>query len=161
MPADPQAVRRYQESQILTAPREQLLLMLFDGAIRFSEQGRQHLSEKKIEEGIQALIRAQHIMLELTSALDRQVGEALYQNLTGLYGFVYLRLVRAGVEMDVAAVEDALAVLRRLREMWGEAVEQMRRERIPEARVLEEARRPQTPPAAAPSAPPAGWSVKG
>lgn len=163
MASDLHPARRYLENQILSAPREQLLLMLFDGAIRFCEQSRSTLAEKRIEEGVQLLIRAQHIMLEVTNALDRKVGDEMYRNLTGLYGFVYLRLVRAAVEMNPAAIDEALVVLRRLREMWGEAVEQMRRERIPEARALEEARQRQSaaPSASGPASPAPGLSVKG
>ncbi|MEK7866031.1 MAG: flagellar protein FliS, partial [Planctomycetota bacterium] len=43
------ASRKYLETQVRTASQEQLLLMLIDGAIRFSEQAKTKLAEKDIE----------------------------------------------------------------------------------------------------------------
>ena len=128
MAHDPRAVRQYLENQIRTAPREQLLLLLFDGAIRFSEQARLKLDGREIEEGLRLLVRAQHIVLEVMNGLDRGVGDELYRNLVGLYGFVYGRLVRAGTAVDPAPIDEALVILRRLRETWGDAVMHMRQE---------------------------------
>lgn len=147
MATDPKAVRQYQENQILTAPREELLLLLFDGAIRFGEQARQRFSDQQIEEGTQLVIRAQRVVLELMGALDRKVGEELYRNLTGLYAFVARRLVAAGTQRDGAALDEAMVVLRRLRETWGDAVAQVRRDRHPEIGLLERAKqqRPEAP----------------
>ena len=133
MANDPRAVRQYLENQIRTASREQLLLLLFDGAIRFSEQARHRLAGREIEEGLRLLVRAQHVVLEVMNGLDRGVGEELYRNLVGLYGFVYGRLVRAGTTVDPAPIDEALVILRRLRETWGDAVMQMRQEQASEA----------------------------
>jgi flagellar protein FliS len=114
--------KHYLEMQITTASKEQLLLMLFDGAIRFSEQAKEKIAARDIEGSHKLLIRAQRIMIELLSALDRSVGDELYGNLSGLYNFIYFRLVRANVRRDAALIDEALKILRSLRETWGEAV---------------------------------------
>ena len=123
--------RQYLETQILTAPKEELLLMLFDGAIRFCEQGKDCINEKDIEGAHNFLMRAQKIMLELVAALDKNaLDEKLYKNLTGLYLFVYRRLVHANVRHDIDAIDEALKILNSLRQTWGEAVEKARQEGV-------------------------------
>ena len=61
--------RQYLESQVLGATQEQLMLMLFDGAIRFSKQAKEKLAQADYETWGKLLIRAQQIMVELASAL--------------------------------------------------------------------------------------------
>ncbi|MDQ7780373.1 MAG: flagellar export chaperone FliS, partial [Planctomycetota bacterium] len=72
-----------------TATKEQLLLMLFDGAIRFTDQARPKMEKKDLEGTHVLLVKAQRITLELISALDKSIGAEIYNNLTGLYTFVY------------------------------------------------------------------------
>ena len=67
--------RDYLESIINTASREQLMLMLFDGAIRFIHQGRQAIEEKNWEKASYSLIRSQNILGELMVTLDTEAGE--------------------------------------------------------------------------------------
>ena len=114
--------RRYLETQILTASRERLLLMLYDGAIRFAEQGRDALAAKELEKAHESLVKVQRIVVELWCALNPSVDPELSKTLGGLYAFLYLRLVHANVHRDLHAADEAIGVLRRLREAWGEAV---------------------------------------
>ncbi len=139
--------RQYLETQILTAPREQLLLLLFDGAIRFAEQARELQGARDAEGAAGLLLRAQRIVIELMTALKPdQVGEVIYRNLMGLYVFAYFRLVKAGLRRDPALVDEALRILRHVRETWSMAIEKDRREKFPEAARLEKAQREHAPP---------------
>ncbi len=97
--------------------------MLFDGAIRFVEQAKPRMTEKDIEGTHNLLIRAQRIVLELISALDKAIGEELYKNLTGLYVFVYGRLVEANVQRNPTPLDEAVRILRMMRGTWSEAIE--------------------------------------
>lgn len=121
--------KKYLEMRVNTASKEQLLLMLFDGATRFAEQARQKLDEKDIEPAHTLLLKAQRIMVELMSSLDRGIGDDLYNNLIGLYNFVYFRLVNANLQHDAAAIDEALTILGSLRETWGTAVEKLNEEK--------------------------------
>ena len=120
--------RRYLETQVMTASREQLLLMLYDGALRFCEQGREAMAAKEAERVNDLLVRAQRIVIELWCALDPRVEPELAKSLGGLYSFLYLRLVHAKVHQDAAAVGEVIGLLTTLRQAWGEAVEQLRGE---------------------------------
>jgi flagellar protein FliS len=125
-----QQVREFLAQQILTAPKEQLLLMLVDGAVNFAERARGHLDRKEFEDFGKTCIRAQRIMMELICSLRKDlVGEELYRNLVGLYHFVYTRLVEANLRRDAGLLEEALKILRPVRDMWHEAVAKDQMER--------------------------------
>jgi len=118
--------RRYLETQVLTAPREQLLLMLLDGAIRFATQARDFAAAGDFDRACPLNLRAQAIALELVSALDRSLDAQIFRNLTGLYLFVYRRLVAANIDRQTGPADEALSILGKLRAMWGEAIARMK-----------------------------------
>ena len=120
--------KRYLETQVMTASREQLLLMLYDGGIRLCEQGAEAFEQKQFEQAHEALLRAQRVVIELWCALNPEVDPELARSLGGLYSFVYLRLVHANVTRDAAALGEAVSLLKTLRQAWGEAVEKARTE---------------------------------
>ena len=124
-PANPNA-NKYLEAKIRTASREQLLIMLIDGAIRFTEQGKQKLAEQRYEEMNALFSRAQAIMLELISSLNEStMDKQVYTNIVGLYKFVYLRLVSVNTKHDPAQADEALEVLANVRDIWMTAIEKM------------------------------------
>lgn len=134
--------RKYQENQILTAPKEQLLLMLLDGALKFTEQGKALMLQEKHEESCQKYIRAQRIMIELLTSLKEDMLEPeLYSNLVSLYYFVYRRLVEANMTKEEKTVNDALKILKHLQQTWVMAVEKMHKEQHPEAGLVEKAQK--------------------
>lgn len=120
---------RYLETQVQTASREQLLVMLFDGAIRFAEQGRAFQGDREFEKSTHSLVRAQDIMLEIMAGLDRTIGDLLYGKLIGLYQFIYRRLIEANLLRQSGPIEDALKILRSMRDTWAEAVKKSAEER--------------------------------
>lgn len=123
------SARQYQESRILTAPQEELLIMLLDGAVRFAQQAKTKAVEKKYDESCKLYIRAQRIMIELITSLDaRTIDPQLYANLVNLYHFVYWRLVRTNLNHDGKLADEALTILGHLRETWALAVEKLRKE---------------------------------
>ena len=124
-PANPNA-NKYLEAKIRTASREQLLMMLIDGAIRFTEQGKQKLAESRYEEMNASFSRAQAIMLELISSLNEStMDKEVYTNIIGLYKFIYLRLVNVNTKHEVSQADEALEVLGNVREIWLTAIEKM------------------------------------
>ncbi len=123
------AAQKYLETEVKTKGKERLLLMLFDGAIRFSREAKECMAENDIEGAHNRLIRGQRIMLELIAALDEDpIPEDLYDNLIGLYDFIYNRLVEANTEQDPELVDEALEILEMMKETWEEAVDRMQQE---------------------------------
>ncbi len=115
--------QRYLESQILTASPEQLVVILYDGAIRFCRRAEDAFTQSRSDEAGELLIRAQRVVLELVCALRPESNPDIVKNLGGLYAFVYEQLVWANVERDVKRIRDAVSVLETLREGWSGAIE--------------------------------------
>ncbi|OHB70224.1 MAG: flagellar export chaperone FliS [Planctomycetes bacterium RBG_16_43_13] len=120
---------QYLENQIMTATKEELLIMLFDGAIRFSEQAKVKIDEKDVEGSCKLLIKSQRIVVELMSSLNKGILSAeLYNNLMGIYNFIYLRLIDANMKKEKGKIDEALKILRIMRDAWSDAVEKNRKE---------------------------------
>lgn len=119
----------YLKNTVLTAPPEQLQLMLYDGAIRFVTTGRDALVAKDYEGAFNGFDRAQRIILQLNSGLRREVHAELVDQIASLYNFVYRRLVDANSERDPAAADDALQILRHMRETWTLLLDKLAQER--------------------------------
>jgi flagellar secretion chaperone FliS len=125
------ASQEYLKNAVLTASREQLHLMLYDGAIRFALKGREAIEAGKVEESYNHLTRAQKIVIEMQNGLNFKVDPALCERMSALYTFVYRKLVDASVNKDVSAVDDALRILRHQRETWVLLMERIREEAQP------------------------------
>lgn len=115
------AYQAYRQTQVSTASQGELLLMLFDGAIRFARQGQEHMKKGEIEQANFKLIRAQDIVNELILSLDLEVGE-IAQNLQQLYTYIYDLLVQANIKKSAEKVDEAINMLTELRDTWEQVV---------------------------------------
>ncbi|MDN5346738.1 MAG: flagellar secretion chaperone FliS [Clostridia bacterium] len=116
--ADP--CRAYQEYQVQTLSQEKLVLMLYDGAIKFCSQALKALEQKDYARTNNYLLRAQDILNELMVSLNREAGE-IADNLHRLYDFMYRWLVEANVKKSAKHIIDVRDILVGLRDAWEEA----------------------------------------
>ncbi|NLJ80898.1 MAG: flagellar export chaperone FliS [Firmicutes bacterium] len=93
------AYQVYRQTQISTASQGELLIMLFDGAIRFAQQALEHLGQGETEQAHFKLMRTQDIVNELISSLNLDLGEIAH-NLQQLYTYINDLLVQANIEKD-------------------------------------------------------------
>lgn len=109
----PNPYQQYRQQQVNTAPPEKLLLMLFDGAVRFGRIAVKSLQEKQDETAHAHLLKTQAIVEELISSLnfDYEIAQYLYS----LYDYIYRRLVEANIKKDPAMAEEAVNMLTELR----------------------------------------------
>lgn len=114
--------RQYQRTQIETASQKQLILMLYDGAIRFLHTAKEGIAREDLELAHNALIRSQAIILELLSGLNQDSGE-ITQGLTALYDYFYQRLVEANRSKDTDIIDEVIPYLQELREVWAQIKE--------------------------------------
>lgn len=117
------AYQAYKKTQVSTASQGDLLIMLFEGAIRFSNQAIDAINESNFSLANEKLLRVQDIMTELTSALKRDVGE-IAENLYQLYSYITQLLVDANIKKDIIKIEQAINLLTELCDTWREAVTQ-------------------------------------
>jgi len=114
-----QAANQYLRTKVLTATPEQLQMMLFDGALLFSEQARTALVAKNFEQSYNLISRVQKILLELSCSLKHDVLPDLCRKLAALYNFAYRKMVEANVRHDLASLDQAFSILQYQRETWA------------------------------------------
>lgn len=120
-----QAAATYQRNAVLTASPEKLVKLLYDGAIRNLEKCRTGLSEARTSHSAEvgtSLSRAIGIIGELRASLDHAVGGEVAQDLDRLYEYSLDQLSQANVSRQPDGVNNALRVLRTLKEGWDAIV---------------------------------------
>ena len=123
---NPQAAQQqYLRTRVMTATPEQLQMMLYDGAIRFSEQARAALEAHDYERSYNMLSRVQKIITEMSCTLKRDLMPELCDKLSALYSYVYKKLIEANVQHSVEAIDEALELMRYQRETWAMLLDQL------------------------------------
>ena len=117
--------QNYLRTKVMTATPEQLQLMLYDGAIRFGEQARLALQEKRFEDSYRLISKTQKIITELSITLKHDVAPEMCGKLASLYNFAYRKLIEANIEHKTESLEEALDVLRYQRETWAMLMDQL------------------------------------
>ncbi|MEK5257179.1 flagellar export chaperone FliS [Paenibacillus sp. FSL F4-0125] len=110
---------KYRQSSVQTSTPAQLVLMLYDGAIRFIRAGLDGLKRDDLEKTNINLGKAQTIVSELMSTLDNNY--EVSKNLYSLYEYTNFLLVEANIRKDTTKAEEAVGYLIELRETWLQA----------------------------------------
>lgn len=106
--------------QVDTASPAKLVVMLYDGAIRFLKQGQAAIQQGNREKQNHYLVRAQQILTALMGALNLEEGGEIARNLMALYQFMHEQLVLANLEDDASRVQQVCRMLESLREAWAQ-----------------------------------------
>ncbi len=119
---------KYKQTSVLSASREQILLMLYEGAMKFTKLAIQAIENKQIAERGQNIIRAFDIILELQATLDHKVGGELAGQLEQLYVFMMDQYTKANIKGDAEPLRANLKVLENLYEGWKGAIDKMKKD---------------------------------
>jgi flagellar protein FliS len=114
-------LRSYRETQIKTAAQGKLILMLYDGAIKFLNLALESLAaqHRRYDEVSTSLIRSQDIISELMVSLDFEKGGEIAKNLFSLYMYMNRRILDANIKKETGPLEEVRAMLNELREAWA------------------------------------------
>ncbi|MEK7358032.1 MAG: flagellar export chaperone FliS [Bdellovibrionota bacterium] len=122
------AYQKYKQTSIQSASREKLLLMLYEGAIKFLKLSISAAENKQIAERGSNIGRCYDIILELNNTLDHKVAPEIAKNLEQLYMFITDKLTQGNISGDPKHLREALKVLETLYEGWVKAVEQIKKD---------------------------------
>ena len=114
------AAQLYKNNSIQTASPAKLVLMLYDGAIKFMNIAKDGMIEKNIEKTNTHIIKAERVINELRSTLDFKYEVA--KDFEIVYDYIYRRLIDANIHKDEAALDEALKYTREMRETWLEVM---------------------------------------
>lgn len=110
----------YKTNSVNYSSREQMLLMLTEGAVKFAKIARQAIVDNDIKRANDALIRTQDIFSELMVSLDTTVGDWAVQ-LFNVYAFVKERLFEANMKKSLEIVDEIIPLVEDINETWKEA----------------------------------------
>lgn len=118
-------VKAYRANAVLTASPGQLVLMLYDGALKAMAIAAEALERpeedtRRIEVINHQLQKAQNIIVELQSGLNLEAGGEFAKTLYRLYDYHNRRLFEANMRKDIAIVHEVEGLVRSLRDAWAE-----------------------------------------
>jgi len=112
------------ESAVMSASQQQLVVMLFDGALSALIRARLFMQDGNIEGKGNSISKAINIIEGgLKQGLSENSGDELADNLLGLYNYMTRRLLQANLHNDVKAVEEVEGLLRNIADAWKEVVQ--------------------------------------
>ncbi|WP_195986946.1 flagellar export chaperone FliS [Clostridium sp. D53t1_180928_C8] len=109
----------YKQNMVNTASNEKLLLMLVDGAVKYTKIARLAIENKDIQRAHKELTRVQDIFTELMVTIDKNAGQ-VYENMYNIYDFIKSRLVQANLKKDIKIIDEILPLIENVRDTWHE-----------------------------------------
>ena len=122
------ASEQYAQTRIQTASQGDLVIMLYQGCIKFMRLGKKSMEEGNIQDTNEYLIRSQDIIMELLTTLDGEKGGEVATNLAALYEYMYLELIKANMKKEPERIDEVESMLLELLEAWKETVKNDRKE---------------------------------
>lgn len=122
------AHQKYKTTSVQSASREKILLMLYEGAIKFTRLAVKAIEEKKIADRGVNIGRAFDIIMELNNTLDHKVGGEVAVQLEQLYMFMMEQYTKANISGDATPLHANLKLLNTLYDGWVQAVEKYKKE---------------------------------
>lgn len=121
------AQQQYISTQVGTADRLQLVVMLYDGAISFLGQAKEKMAVQDAPGKGLYIGRALDIIAELNASLNFQANREISTNLFHLYNFMTGHLTKANLNWDVQAINEVMGLLEKLRTAWVEVAHRVRK----------------------------------
>ena len=119
----------YLRSKVMTAPPEELRLMLLDGALRFAHQARNGLEMKNYEMTFSGFSQCRAIVVELMTSMNEAAAPELTDRVKSLYAFFFSELLAASHDRDIARLDKVIELLGYERETWALLIEKLVEER--------------------------------
>lgn len=108
---------QYLQKKAETASPMELIIMLYEGGIKFLNQAKMYGEQKQHDKRCEVLINAQEVIRELKNSLDMSIIE-ISPRLASLYNYMLKRLISANVDKKVEYIDEVIRMLSELRDVW-------------------------------------------
>ncbi len=115
--------KKYQENRIEGASQGEMIILLYEGAIRFMNQGISYIENREIERAHGVIIKAQRIVNELQVTLNFELGGEIAQNLYRLYDFCMQQLIDANIKKETLGLQNSIEIFQELLDTWREIIQ--------------------------------------
>ncbi|MCB9024988.1 MAG: flagellar export chaperone FliS [Bdellovibrionaceae bacterium] len=122
--------QKYKRTSVESASREKLLLMMYEGAIKYIKKAILAIENNNIAERGMNIGFAYDVIMELNNTLNHEVGGEVAQNLEQLYLFMTDQLIKANIKADKEKLVSVLKILETLYGGWVEAIEKIKKENV-------------------------------
>ncbi len=109
---------KYKQTEINTANQGKLIVMLYDGAIKFLNIALENMKPQTYDVVNSNIIKAQDIITELMVSINFRDGGEVSQNLFNLYMYFKKKLLEANIQKNPEMIEEVLKLLKDLRNAW-------------------------------------------
>ena len=117
---DTNTMNVYQKNAIMTASPAELVLMLYEGAIKFCNIAKIGIEQKDYEKANSNIKRARAIIMELRVTLDHKY--PVWEDFERVYDYIYRRLMDANIEKNNEILDEALGYIREMRDTWKDVM---------------------------------------
>ncbi|UZP68923.1 flagellar export chaperone FliS [Desulfovibrio mangrovi] len=117
------AAKAYFQTQVATTSQGKLLLMLYDGCIKFLNQAKIKIEERDYAQKGILISKALDVINELDSSLNAEKGGELAENLHKLYFYCSTRLLNANLKMDIGYIDEVIKILSGLRSAYAQIID--------------------------------------
>jgi flagellar protein FliS len=121
----------YQQVGIKTADPGRLVIMCYDGAIKYLKMAIAFYVPDSLERKAEAIVKAMDFIGELNRALDFERGGEIARNLHSLYNYMTRRITEGDLKRDIGAFEEIINILDELRSAWLEIIDGSAKNEIP------------------------------
>jgi len=114
------AAQAYLQTQVTTTTQGDILIMLFDGAVKFLRQAKESMAAKDYAKKGILISKALDVLAELQASLNPQKGGEIAENLRKLYLMCSTKLLMANMKMDQTLVDDVIKTLTGIRDAFAQ-----------------------------------------
>ena len=111
-------INTYKNNAVGNAPPGRLIVMLYEGAVKFLNKAIDELNAGRFPEASQYVNRAVDIIQELDTSLDTEAGGEIAGNLRSMYSFMVKHLLQARIKRDGKMIREVMELLEELAEGW-------------------------------------------
>ena len=111
-------VKLYQDTSVTTQSNGRIVVLLYEGAIKFLKLAIKEIEASHIESKGQYINKAKDIILELNTVLDMKAGGDIATHLRDLYLFMIKHLDQAHIKQDTQMIEEVITLLEELNQGW-------------------------------------------
>jgi flagellar protein FliS len=123
------AYQKYKQTSVTSASREKLLLMMYEGAIKFTKKAILACEIKDIANRGLNIGKTYDIIMELNNTLNFDIGGEIARNLESLYNYMTDELTKANVTGEVSHLHTVLKLLNTLNDGWVKAIDSLKKQR--------------------------------
>ena len=117
------AARAYFQTKVNTTTQEEVVILLFEAAIKFLQQAKKKIEEKNYAEKGILISKALDIISELDGSLNTEGGGEIATNLHNLYYYCQTRLLIANLKLDRGIIDEVIEILKKIGSAFAEIIQ--------------------------------------